>query len=92
MNPYINVNTTFSFQEIPVDLILKQLHLLNSGKSTGLDNINSCLLKDSADSAEVVAGPLTAIMNASLTTGELPNMWKSQTLPVYIRLKKTKSL
>ncbi len=46
-----------------------------------MDNINFCLLKDSA---EVVAGPLTAIMNASLTTGELPNIWKkSKVTPVY---------
>ncbi len=67
------VNTTFSFQEILVDFTLKQLHLLNSRKSTSLDNINSCLLKDSA---EVVARPLTGIMNASLTTGEPPNIWK----------------
>ncbi len=72
VNPYPNVNTTFSFQEIPVDFTLKQLHLLNSGKSTGLD-INSRLLKDSA---EVAAVPLTAIMNVSLTTGEIPNIWK----------------
>ncbi len=72
VNPYPNVNTTFSFQEIPVDFILKQLHLLNSEKSTGFDNINSHLLKDSA---EVVAGSLKAIMNASLTSGELPNIW-----------------
>ncbi len=73
VNSYPNVNTTFSFQEIPVDFTLKQLHLLKSGKSTGLDDINSCLLKDSA---EVVSIPLTAIMNASLTTVELPNIWK----------------
>ncbi len=34
--------------------------------------------------AEVVAGPLTAIMNASLTTGELPNIWKkSKVTPAY---------
>ncbi len=74
MNTYPNVNTTFPFQEIPIDFTLKQLHLLNSRKSTGLANINSHLLKDSV---EVVAGPLTAaIMNASLTTGDLPNIWK----------------
>ncbi len=49
--------------------------------STGLDNINSSLLKDSA---EVVAGPLTAIRNASLTTDELPNIWKkSKVSPAY---------
>ncbi len=57
--------------------------------STGLDNINSSLLKDSA---EVVAGPLTAIMNAPLTTCELPNIWKkSKVTPVYKTEKKKKS-
>ncbi len=46
-----------------------------------MDNINSSLLKDSA---EVVACPLTAIMNASLTTSELPNIWNnSKVTPVY---------
>ncbi len=77
VNPYLNVNTTFSFQEIPADFPLKQLHLLNSGKSTSLDNINSRLLNDSA---EVVDGPLAAIMNVSLTTSYLPNIWKKSTV------------
>ncbi len=46
-----------------------------------MNNINSRLL---TDSAEVVAGPLRAIINASLTTGELPNIWKkSKVTPVY---------
>ncbi len=43
VNPYPNVNTTFSFQEIPIDFTLKRLHLPKSGMSTGLDNINSHL-------------------------------------------------
>ena len=67
------MNTTFKFHDISVEYTTKQLRALNSGKSTGMDNINSRLLKDAA---EVVAGPLTAIMNASLKTGDIPSMWK----------------
>ncbi len=81
VKPYPNLNNTLTFQKLPVDFPLKQLYLLYSGKSTGLDNINSHLLKDSA---EVVAGPRTAIMNASLSIAALPNLWKkSKVTPVY---------
>ncbi len=80
-NPYPDVNATFKFVPIQLNFTLKQLKLLSAGKSTGLDNINARLLKDAA---EVVAGPITAIMNASLHTGEIPNMWKkSRVTPIY---------
>jgi hypothetical protein len=38
-----------------------------------LDNINSRLLRDAA---EVVAQPLTNIMNQSMKTGVIPSSWK----------------
>ena len=61
--------------------MLKQLQTLQSSKATGLDNINSRLLKDAA---AVVAQPLTDIMNQSLRTGIIPVSWKkARVTPIY---------
>ena len=54
-------------------------HHLKPSKATGLDNINARLLRDSSD---VIAQPLTKIMNASLTSGIVP--WKeARVSPIY---------
>ena len=72
-NPYPDFNEVFSFKEISIDFTKKEIQKLQASKSTGLDGINIKLLKDAA---EVVAGPLTHIMNASLKSGTVPSMWK----------------
>ena len=72
---------TFTFQKIHPEFILKQLQTLKESKATGLDNINSRLLKDASD---VVAQPLTNIMNHSLVTGLIPFSWKkARVTPIY---------
>ncbi len=70
--PY-NINSIFTFQDIPLDFILKQLGKLGTMKSTGLDCIQACMLKDAGPA---IAAPLTIIMNAFLHTGILPDQWK----------------
>ena len=80
-NPYPNFIHTFIFQKIRPKFILKQLQTLKESKATGLDNINSRLLKDASD---VVAQPLTNIMNRSLVTGLIPFSWKkARVTPIY---------
>ena len=72
-NPYPNFDKSFTFKPIKTSFVLKQLLTIKSSKATGLDNINSRLLKDAA---EIVAQPLTNIMNRSLKTGMVPYSWK----------------
>ena len=56
----------FHFEEVSVNFTLRQLRDLKTGKAAGLDNIPRRLLKDTAD---IVATPLTIIINASLRQG-----------------------
>ena len=46
---------------------------MNSKKATGIDNINTRLLKDAS---HIVVKPLAWIMNNSLRTGKIPLDWK----------------
>ncbi len=46
---------------------------MNTKKSNGLDGVNGRVLQDATPA---VAGPLTAIMNAPLFSGIIPNEWK----------------
>ncbi len=53
---------------------------LKRKKATGLDDIPAYLLKDCAN---VIAKPLTHIINSSLTTGVFPTDWKlSKLIPI----------
>ena len=51
-----------------------QLRMLKPGKAVRLDNIPARLLIDAAD---IVAKPLTQIINLSLKSGTVPKDWKS---------------
>ena len=51
-----------------------RLRRLKPGKAVGLDNISAPLLVDSAD---IVANPLTAIINISLQSGVVPTERKA---------------
>ena len=53
--------------------VLTTIKQLKAGKASGLDNISPRLL---IDSAEVIAKPLTRIINASLSQGVVPRVWK----------------
>ena len=80
-NPYPGFNANFNFVPIKIEFTKKELQKLRASKATGLDGINTRLLKDASD---VVAGPITNIMNASLKTGIVPSMWKhAKVTPIY---------
>ena len=63
----------FKFEVVTQEFVKINLKKLKTKKSSGLDNISPRLL---IDSAEIVAGPLTSIINASLTIGVIPDDWK----------------
>ena len=64
---------TFRFEEVSVDYIRDQLKKLKTKNAVGLDQLPSRLLKDSA---EIIAKPLTTLINASLIYGCVPSEWK----------------
>ena len=71
------VNSTrlnFKFHIITVDQVFKLLQSLDSRKATGLDGVSSRLIKAGAAS---LAYPLTSLFNLSLSTGEVPQQWKT---------------
>jgi hypothetical protein len=72
-NPYPEPTESFTFDDITIDYTLRQLKLLDTTKSSGLDYVHAKLLKDAAPA---VAGPLCVIMNSSLRTGQIPADWK----------------
>ena len=64
---------SFTFAEIPLLDVFKQLSSLNVWKSPGLDGICHRLLKSCA---ATVAAPLCFIFNLSLQQGRFPTSWK----------------
>ena len=70
--------TTFSnYSENPlvvsVESVRKKLSKLNPCKANGPDNIPGWLLKENAD---ILAGPVSDILNYSYREGRLPSSWK----------------
>jgi hypothetical protein len=75
-----NPRTDCHFKFKTVQQVCKLLESLKRKKTTGLDNIPAYLLKDCAN---VIAKPLTHIINSSLTTGVFPTDWKlSKLIPI----------
>ena len=63
-----------NFGTVTQHFIVTELRRLKIGEAVGLDNISSRLLKDAA---EIIAEPLTRIINISLTSGTVPIEWKT---------------
>ena len=76
----------FKFADVPKAYVRSQLRGLKAGKVAGLDIFPARLLVDSAD---IVAKPLTSIINMSLKSGVVPLEWKS--VHVIALFKKGKS-
>ena len=64
----------FSFTQIQIAGVLKELQNLDPYKSAGLDNLHTLFLKLSA---EIVAIPITSLFNLSFVTSEIPKDWKA---------------
>ncbi|CAB3982840.1 Hypothetical predicted protein [Paramuricea clavata] len=77
----LNSGFVFKFEEVKEQFILNNLHKIDVKKAAGLDNIPPRLLKDSAN---VIARPLTKIINVSLEQGTVPDDFKlAKVIPVF---------
>lgn len=73
--------STFKFDMIEEEDVLKILKGLDSNKAVGVDGISSKLLKTVAGG---ISRSLTSLFNTSLTSGKVPSEWKSaQVTPVH---------
>ena len=63
----------FKFKYVSKLYVEKQLRTMKRNKATGVDDISTNLLKDSAS---VISKPITHIVNLSLSTGVVPDEWK----------------
>ncbi|CAB4041796.1 Hypothetical predicted protein, partial [Paramuricea clavata] len=77
----LNSGFVYKFEEVKEQFILNNLHKIDVKKAAGLDNIPPRLLKDSAN---VIARPLTKIINVSLEQGTVPDDLKlAKVIPVF---------
>ncbi|CDR00088.1 unnamed protein product [Oncorhynchus mykiss] len=65
---------SFSFTQIQIADVLKELQNLDPYKSAGLDNLDPLFLKLSA---AIVATPITSLFNLSFVSSEIPKDWKA---------------
>ena len=71
----------FNFRTVTPPEVKRQLKSIKRSKATGIDDLPPGLLKDSA---EIIAAPLTYIVNLSLSTGVFPKQWKrAKIIPVF---------
>ena len=66
-------NKTFTMKYVSKVFIENQLKKLKRHKATGIDNLPTCLLKDSAS---IIARPLSHLINLSIKTSTVPTEWK----------------
>ena len=66
------LQTTFKFQRISEETVMKKLVTLDELKATGPDKISGKLLKMVAPS---VAPSLTSLFNHSILSGQFPSEW-----------------
>ena len=72
-NTITPAQTTFKFQRISEETVMKKLVTLDERKATGPDKISAKLLKMVAPS---VAPSLTSPFNHSILSGQFPSEWK----------------
>ena len=71
----------FSFEEVSVEFVRKELKSINCNKAVGIDKLHPKLLKLAAD---CIAVPLTFLYNVSLRTAEIPSEFKiAKIIPLY---------
>ena len=71
----------FNFRPVSKLEVEKYLRSIKRNKSTGIDNLPPCLLKDAA---RTISAPLTHLINLSLQTGLFPKDWKlAKIVPIH---------
>ena len=77
----VRTDLKFKFQAVSKFEVERNLKSIKRSKATGLDDLPPGLLKDSA---ELIAAPLTHLVNLSLVTNIFPADWKNaKIIPVY---------
>ena len=77
----VRTDLKFKFQAVSKFEVERNLKSIKRSKATGLDDLPPGLLKDSA---ELIAAPLTHLVNLSLATNIFPADWKNaKIIPVY---------
>ena len=66
-------NQKFGFKYVSRIFVEKELKSLKRKSAAGWDHLPPCMLKDCT---RVISGPLTHLINLSLTSGTVPNDWK----------------
>ena len=80
-NSNINNDTNFQFTPVSENDTKNIINNLKSKRSMGIDNISSILLKASVN---VIAKPLTSIINQSLLSGKFPQKLKiAKVIPIH---------
>ena len=80
-NEQITARNNFAFQYTNKTQVEALLLKINSRKSCGYDGIPPRLVKESANA---IAGPIAAIMNHSIRTGQYPSRLKlGQVTPIF---------
>ena len=74
-------NLSFHLRTVTETEVKKAIHSLKPKTSSGLDFISPKILKLSVD---VIATPLTYVINTSLLSGEFPSTWKeAKVIPIF---------
>ena len=74
-------NLNFSLKTVTEAQVKKAIRSLKNKSSSGVDFISPKIVKLAAD---IIAIPLTAVINSSISQGEFPDSWKwAKVIPVY---------
>lgn len=80
----IKPNQCFTFNPVSEDFVGKQIGKLNTKKAVGIDGISSKLLKAAQP---VLTGPLTVIINSSISYSTFPDKLKiAQVKPLHKKI------
>ena len=69
----LNILNTFKLQEVNIVSTLKMLKQTNANKAPGIDKLSGIFIKDGAD---LLAAPITQIINLSISTSAFPDSFK----------------
>ena len=66
----MNINSSFKLEQVAIGTIEKMLQVTNANKAAAIDNLPALFVKDGA---ELLAPPLTQIINLSIASSIFPN-------------------
>ena len=69
----MNTNSSFKLEQVAIGTIEKMLQVTNANKAAGIDNLPGLFVKDGA---ELLAPPLTQIINLSIASSLFPDPCK----------------